>query len=198
SDWRTTNTPGLLYSSLRRKFPVVWLKVPCETPGSSSVKCRRWFLHQALLVVSFVSDINRRTQCHGLPGKIAIIRNSLVIIREYQRFLEEALTTQSILWRGIHWPGHEACRLFLQNAEWHLEGTAVFSHVHQPCRLSYLVVCEETWNTLRARISGWVGDRTGDIDLVVDPQHRWRLNGIEHPTVAGCIDLDLNFSPSTH
>ena len=50
--------------------------------------------------------------------------------------------------------------------------------------LSYLVVCEETWNTLRARISGWVGDRTVDIDLVVDPKHRWRLNGIEHPTVA--------------
>jgi uncharacterized protein len=113
-------------------------------------------------------------------------------------FLEEALTTQSILWRGIHWPGHEACRLFSQNAEWHLQGTAVFSHVHQPCRLSYLVVCEATWNTLRARISGWVGDTSVDIVLDVDPKHRWRVNGIEHPTVAGCIDLDLNFSPSTN
>jgi Putative glycolipid-binding len=82
-------------------------------------------------------------------------------------FLEEALIPQSILWRGIHWPGHEACRLFSQNAEWHLEGTAVFSHDHQPCRLSYLVVCEENWNTLRARISGWVGDTVVGIDLVV-------------------------------
>src|SRR5262252_989457 len=112
--------------------------------------------------------------------------------------LEEALTTQSILWRSIHWPGHEACRLFSQNAQWHLEGTAVFSHDHQPCRLSYLVVCEENWNTLRARILGWVGDTSVDIDLVVDPKQRWRLNGIEQPTVAGCIDLDLNFSPSTN
>ena len=108
------------------------------------------------------------------------------------------MTTQSILWRSIHWPGHEACCLFSQNAEWHLEGTAVFSHVHQPCRLSYLVVCEENWNTLRARISGWVGDTVVDIDLVVDPKQRWRLNGIEQPPVAGCIDLDLNFSPSTN
>ena len=118
--------------------------------------------------------------------------------RHTKAFLEEALITQSILWRGIHWPGHEACRLFSQNAEWHLEGTAVFSHVHQPCRLSYLVVCEENWNTLRARISGWVGDTVVDIDLVVDRKHRWRLNGIEHPNTAGCIDLDLNFSPSTN
>src|SRR5215813_41904 len=100
-------------------------------------------------------------------------------------FLEEALTTQSILWRGIHWPGHEACRLFSRNAECHLEGTAVFSRVQQPSRLSYLVVCEENWNTLRARISGWVGDTVVEIDLVVDPKQRWRLNGIEQPAVAG-------------
>jgi hypothetical protein len=36
------------------------------------------------------------------------------------------------------------------------------------------------------------------VDLVVDREHRWRLNGIERPVVTGCIDLDLNFSPSTN
>jgi uncharacterized protein len=108
------------------------------------------------------------------------------------------LTTHSILWRGIHFPGHEACRLFSQGAEWHLEGTAVFSHLHQPCLLSYLVVCEEKWSTSRARVSGWVAETAVDIDLVVDREHRWRLNGIEQPMVTGCIDVDLNFSPSTN
>ena len=103
-----------------------------------------------------------------------------------------------MLWRCIHLPGHEACRLFSQNAEWHLEGAAVFSHDHQPCQLSYLVSCDGNWNTLRARVSGWLADTIVDIDLVVDHEHRWRLNGIERPTVAGCIDLDLNFSPSTN
>jgi len=86
----------------------------------------------------------------------------------------------------------------LLSAEWHLEGTAVFSHLHQPCRLSYLVVCDEKWNTTRARVSGWVAERAVDIDLVADREHRWRLNGIEQPTVTGCIDVDLNFSPSTN
>ena len=108
------------------------------------------------------------------------------------------MTTQSILWRSIHLPGHEACRLFSRRAEYHLEGTAVFSHLHQPCRLSYLVVCDKEWNTMRASVSGWVAETAIDIDLVVDREHRWRLNGIEQPAAAGCIDVDLNFSPSTN
>src|SRR5262245_65703853 len=87
-----------------------------------------------------------------------------------------SLTTQSILWRGIHLPGHEACRLFSQGAEWHLEGTAVFSNLHQPCRLSYSVVCDEEWNTLRAGVSGWVAETDVDSDLVVYREQRWRLN----------------------
>ena len=112
--------------------------------------------------------------------------------------LGESLEKHFILWRGIHSPGHEACRLSSQGAEWHLEGTAVFSHLHQPCLLSYFVACEEKWSTLRARVSGWIAETAVDINLVVDGEQRWRLNGIEQPAVTGCIDLDLNFSPSTN
>ena len=108
------------------------------------------------------------------------------------------MRAQSILWRGIQFPGHEACRLLSQDTEWHLEGMAVFSYLHEPCVLSYLVVCDENWNTIKATVAGWVADTAVDIDLVVDPGHRWRLNGIEQPMVTGCIDVDLNFSPSTN
>ena len=59
-------------------------------------------------------------------------------------------------------------------------------------------MCEENWNTMGARVSGWVADMAVDVGLVVDREHRWRLNGIEQPTVTGCIDVDLNFSPSTN
>jgi len=37
-----------------------------------------------------------------------------------------------------------------------------------------------------------------EIELSVDSARCWRLNGTECPAVAGCIDLDLNFSPSTN
>jgi hypothetical protein len=51
---------------------------------------------------------------------------------------------------------------------------------------------------MRATVSGWVAEKAVDIDLVVDRERRWRLNCIEQPTVTGCIDVDLNFSPSTN
>ena len=77
-------------------------------------------------------------------------------------------------------------------------GTALFAHDEQPCRLDYLVVCDADWQTLSGKVSGWIGTETIEIDLSVDSAHRWRLNGKECPEVAGCIDLDLNFSPSTN
>jgi hypothetical protein len=36
------------------------------------------------------------------------------------------------------------------------------------------------------------------IQLSVDSARHWRLNAQECPGVTGCIDLDLNFSPSTN
>lgn len=105
---------------------------------------------------------------------------------------------KSVVWRGIYLPGHEACRVFSQNADWCLAGTAVFSHNDQPCRLDYLVVCNAGWNTLSGKVSGWLGRAAVDIELAVDPERNWRLNGVACPAVAGCIDLDLNFSPSTN
>ena len=108
------------------------------------------------------------------------------------------MADQSILWRRLDQPGHECGRLFVQHSSWHLAGTAAFAHNQQPCRLDYLVVCNSEWQTLSGRVAGWVGNETVEIELSVDSARRWRLNGRECPAVAGCIDLDLNFSPSTN
>jgi len=47
-------------------------------------------------------------------------------------------------------------------------------------------------------VTGWVGEKVIEIELAVDSASRWTLNGAECPNVAGCIDLDMNFSPSTN
>lgn len=106
--------------------------------------------------------------------------------------------SNSILWQGLNWRGHEAARVYQLNAEWCLEGTAVFATDDRPCTLSYLVVCDSTWNSLRGSVSGWLGSDNVNIEITVDDHRRWLLNGAEHPAVNGCVDLDLNFSPSTN
>jgi hypothetical protein len=104
----------------------------------------------------------------------------------------------AVLWRRLDRPGHESARLFFEDSRWHLVGTAVFAHEHQPARLDYAIVCSPEWQTLSGSVAGWVGNEDVEIELSVDADQRWRRNGMECPEVAGCIDLDLGFSPSTN
>ena len=104
----------------------------------------------------------------------------------------------SILWRRLDHPGHESARLFFEADSWHLQGTAVFSHHQLPCRLDYHIVCDSCWHTQSGKVAGWVGNHVIEINLVVTSDQRWLLNGNESLEVGGCVDLDLNFSPSTN
>ena len=108
------------------------------------------------------------------------------------------MMTRTILWRGLDLRGHEACRLCGLDNEWRLAGTAVFTHEGYPCLLSYLIVCESSWSTLKGTVSGWVGNKLVSIELSVDEDLRWKMNGVSQAQVDGCVDLDLNFSPSTN
>lgn len=104
----------------------------------------------------------------------------------------------SILWRRLDHPGHESARLFFEADAWHLQGTAVFIHDGLPCRLDYHIVCDSRWHTRSGKVAGWVGNRLIEIEIAVTTDRRWLLNEKEAPEVAGCVDLDLNFSPSTN
>jgi hypothetical protein len=104
----------------------------------------------------------------------------------------------AILWRRLDRPGHESAILSRHRKNWELSGTAVFAHDRQPCCLNYLIVCDEQWQTRSAKVSGWLGSELISVTIDVGPEHRWRLNGEECAEVFGCIDIDLNFSPSTN
>jgi uncharacterized protein len=112
--------------------------------------------------------------------------------------MKNDLPNDPILWRRLDHPGHESALLFLQTDSWHLHGTAIFSHNQLSCRLDYRIVCDSRWYTRSAKVAGWVGKSLIEMDLAVSPEQRWLLNGKDSPEGAGCIDLDLNFSPSTN
>ena len=62
----------------------------------------------------------------------------------------------------------------------------------------YSITCSSEWDTAAANVTGWVGADDVSVTIVSDSSRRWRLNGLEVTAVAGCMDIDLNFSPSTN
>ena len=104
---------------------------------------------------------------------------------------------ETVLWKSIPWPGHESARLLELDDGWELEGAATFLNDGEPCRLDYTIDCDPQWHTRRADVYGWIGNRA--IDVIVEVTNGiWTMNGVEQKQVAGCIDVDLNFSPSTN
>lgn len=108
------------------------------------------------------------------------------------------LISASMLWRRVDQPGHESARLVFEHPSWHLSGAAVFVYDGEPCRLDYVVTCDSQWKTRLGRVTGWVGDQAVDIEISADSGGRWFVNRNECDEAKGCIDLDLNFSPSTN
>ena len=102
------------------------------------------------------------------------------------------------LWKRHDVPGYEFCRIFSRGAGWQLDGAALLAYEGSACRLDYLIVCDHEWVTRSAVVSGWVGTRVIDIKVTRDPSGRWSKNGTACPAIAGCVDIDLNFSPSTN
>ena len=104
----------------------------------------------------------------------------------------------SILWRRLDIPGYEACRVTAAAESWRVAGSAVFAWDGRACRLDYSILCDSAWHTRSAGVSGWIGDDDVSIAIAVGSDRRWTLNGTACEQVSGCVDIDLNFSPSTN
>jgi uncharacterized protein len=110
----------------------------------------------------------------------------------------ENIVYPPVFWRRLDMPGYESGRVSGVGKNWTLEGTAVFTDQQRPCRIDYKILCDSNWCTRSGRVRGWVGEKSIDVDIMVDAEQGWWANGLDLPGLAGCIDLDLSFSPSTN
>jgi uncharacterized protein len=110
---------------------------------------------------------------------------------------ERNVKAHSAIWKRHDLPGHEACRVLQLDDEWQLEGSAVFSFEGNPCRLDYELGCDREWVSQWALVRGWVGDQIVDVRIARDTRGNWHFNGQPAGAVSECVDVDLNFSPST-
>jgi hypothetical protein len=105
---------------------------------------------------------------------------------------------ETILWRRLDEPGHELVRLTASEQGWTLSGFALFAHEGLPVRLAYVVRCDQSWATVSAHVSGRIGSRQVGLVLASNDAREWTINDTPVPDVSGCVDVDLNFSPSTN
>lgn len=102
-----------------------------------------------------------------------------------------------VLWRRLDVPGHDFCELKQNQTGFVLSGVANFLSGRKACSLSYVVMCSGDWITKSAVVKGQIGRAPVEVDLRRDA-NCWKLNGEEQPQVAGCVDIDLAFTPATN
>ncbi|HET8889841.1 MAG TPA: putative glycolipid-binding domain-containing protein [Candidatus Angelobacter sp.] len=101
------------------------------------------------------------------------------------------------LWRWLQGTGLERFEFLRAGEEWILRGTILTFAGNAAVEARYEIACDHLWRTKAASIS--VCDAAGERTLAITAQDgRWFENGVENQTVAGAIDIDLGWSPSTN
>lgn len=112
--------------------------------------------------------------------------------------MNHSMTSESILWRRLDRPGHDACHLDRSDVGWTLDGTAVFLENKVPVQLAYHVDCDLEWHTRQGEVRGFIGVKPAELRIVRTTAGAWTLNGAVVPSLEGCVDLDLGFTPATN
>lgn len=107
-------------------------------------------------------------------------------------------TPFAVLWRRLDAPGHDACQFEQSKSGWSLRGSTVFLDEHKVCQLRYEVLADAAFQTREAAVVGWLGEVPVDLRICAVGNGTWTVNGTEQSPIAGCIDLDLGFTPATN
>jgi len=101
------------------------------------------------------------------------------------------------LWRWVKGTGLERFELRREPNGWTLRGTILALGEQGPAEVTYTLSCDAAWRTQHGYIR--LRDKFGDhwLRLVAD-KGRWFENGREKKELAGCVDMDLGWSPSSN
>lgn len=111
---------------------------------------------------------------------------------------DQTTLVATFFWRRLDQPGHDCCRLLKLSAGWKLQGMVVFLDAGQPCSFAYEVSVDSTWTTRNATITGFRGRKEIDMRVRRTAGGQWRVGAAIQHAVAGCVDLDLGFTPATN
>ncbi|HUR00807.1 MAG TPA: putative glycolipid-binding domain-containing protein [Gemmatimonadaceae bacterium] len=104
----------------------------------------------------------------------------------------------AMMWQRLDAPGHEVATLRPLEGGWLLEGTVLVANEERPCRLVYVIRCDFEWRTSRVEVHGEIGNASVRLELTRSTDSEWNANGQHMRNVAGCLDIDLGFTPATN
>jgi hypothetical protein len=104
----------------------------------------------------------------------------------------------AFFWRKLDSPGHDSCRFFKLGDGYRLLGAAVFLESRRVCHLQYDVMADAGFRTTSASVAGFVGKAPVDICIRATGGGRWEVDGRDDAGIAGCLDVDLGFTPATN
>lgn len=104
----------------------------------------------------------------------------------------------SILWRLVDGEGHDRCSLEADAEGHRLAGTALFAHDGVSYDIRYTVIADAEWRTriVAAHVQG--NERERRLSLRADGAGGWWMSDTELTELAGCLDVDLAFTPATN
>ena len=106
--------------------------------------------------------------------------------------------TRKVRWTRLDHRGTEFARLYPLKSTWHLQRKIETEFDGIASNVSYHVGCDTGWHTRAASVRLRQGGRPRRQDLTVDSHGRWHVWGKERVDLQGCIDVDLEISPSTN
>ena len=93
--------------------------------------------------------------------------------------------------------GLERFELVARGRLWVLRGTILHLHDSRPVEARYLIECDSGWRTTNARIEVHDHRQKRTLQIKTEGGH-WTANRDPQPQLDGCIDIDLEWSPSTN
>ena len=112
---------------------------------------------------------------------------------------DRSVPAQTVIWRRIEDDlSFERAALVPRPDGFDLSGIILAACDDMPLRADYRIRCDAAWRTRTVEIDAVLGDQIRRLSLTADGEGNWRVDGKAAPELAGCLDVDLEYTPATN
>jgi len=100
-------------------------------------------------------------------------------------------------WDFVDGTGSEMASLSRGKSDWVIQGQIARTIAQAQIEVEYVILCDSSWRTKTAKVVVSNGKENRKLDLC-NNNGFWFQDGERCPALDGCVDVDLEWSPSTN